>query len=140
LNNTHDNKAQEVRSFHEQKMVEGQQSYFTLDQQGELILQTNQKAWLTTHLRKAIRLLTLEPDDIFVDVGCGEGYLTQALSSKAKQSLRLDFSLGALRVLNHRPSFDTQRLSLALEPGACLRKRPPLARCQCRQTLVQSYA
>lgn len=112
--------AHNVQAFHERKMAEGQKSYFALDPEGELVPQPNQKRWLDIHLRKVIRLLDLRSDEVFVDLGCGEGYLTQSLASLARHSIGLDFSPAALRVFKGRPSFDAHSQYLALASGDTL--------------------
>lgn len=117
MNSRYQYDVQQVRAFHEQTMVEGQRSYFAVDPHGELTPKRSQRHWIDIHQRKIARLLALEQDEVFVDLGCGEGYLTQSLASQAGLSLGLDFSMGALHVLKGRPSFDASQLQLALALG-----------------------
>ncbi|MDD3642221.1 MAG: methyltransferase domain-containing protein, partial [Candidatus Krumholzibacteria bacterium] len=117
MNEARRGESRDLRAWHEHAMEKGQHSYFTLDRRGELVPRPDQRAWLDTHLRKAARLLAIEPCDLFVDLGCGEGYLTRPLSSRAGLGVGIDFSSGALGVFRSRPSFDPRRLGLVLAAG-----------------------
>lgn len=112
--------AEMLRVFHEHQMTEGQKSYFSLDHRGALVPHPSQRAWVDLHLRKATRLLALRPQDVLLDLGCGEGHIVQSLSSKARLTLGVDFSLPALRLLKNSPSSSEQHLQLAVASGEAL--------------------
>jgi ubiquinone/menaquinone biosynthesis C-methylase UbiE len=100
-------------------MEGGQEYYFTLDGN---VLRVREEArhWIETHFRKITRMLSLQPHDHFVDIGCGEGYLTLLLSKQAGFSLGLDFAASSFEVLQTQPDFDPRRLRLALAFGDAL--------------------
>lgn len=117
MNRKQGEEARDVRDWHEAAMESGQRCYFTLAPEGELVPRPEQRAWLSIHLRKALRLLAPGPDHVFVDLGCGEGYLTLPLAFRANLGVGIDFSSGALRLFRERPSFDGRRLGLVLSLG-----------------------
>jgi SAM-dependent methyltransferase len=112
-----DNDSRErLRAYHERHMAGGQDRYFTVED-GLLKAAPEQCCWLDTHRKKALRLLTLQRTDRFVDLGCGEGYLTLPLSLRAGQSIGIDFAASGLRVLRGLLQYDPQRVLLIMASG-----------------------
>lgn len=105
-----------LHDYHEKHMTDGQGCYFKL-QDGRLQPQPEQRHWLNAHRQKTKRLLTIRPSDSFVDIGCGEGYLTVPLAVEARYSFGFDFVASALSVFRTQPAYDPRRLSLAIAVG-----------------------
>lgn len=96
---------QATHTLHEEHMHEGQSCFFTLDEAGQLQIRPGQQYWLEAHRHKSLRLLDPQPDDYFLDMGCGEGYLTLPLAFRVARSLGLDFAASALSVLKNQVDF-----------------------------------
>ena len=97
-------------------MEGGQECYFVLSG-GQLEPRTGQRHWLNIHQRKISRLLNLHQDDVFVDIGCGEGYHTLPLAARAGQSFGFDFVESALAVIRIQAHYDPQRLLPVIASG-----------------------
>jgi SAM-dependent methyltransferase len=98
-------------------MAGGQSHYFTVTI-GLLHVSPAQRYWLEAHRRKAVRLLALQCSDRFVDLGCGEGYLTLHLSQWVDWSLSIDLAASALNVLQGQPDYDPHRVHLIVGSGS----------------------
>lgn len=116
MNQLPDSKQETLRHFHERHMTGGQSCYFDL-QDGHLRATSQQRTWLEIHLRKAHRLLALQPTDRFLDLGCGEGYFTLPLAHEAGQSLGLDFADAALHTLRDQMTAQSQLVHVAVAAG-----------------------
>ena len=100
-------------------MQQGQEYYFD-HETGNLRIKREQQYWIGVHLEKMTRLLDLQPEESFLDLGCGEGFYTIPLSEKTRVSLGLDFSEKALKVLKQQMSFIPVRLKLCVSSGDAL--------------------
>lgn len=119
----HDDDSRErLRAYHERHMAGGQDRYFAVED-GLLQAVPEQRRWLESHRKKALRLLALQRTDRFVDLGCGEGYLTLPLSHRAGQSIGIDFTASGLRVLQSQSGYNPQSVHLIVACG----DRIPLA-------------
>lgn len=116
MNQTPEISNKNLQTYHERHMTDGQNCYFTLNN-GHLRPQPEQIHWLTTHRHKTERLLSIQSTDCFVDVGCGEGYLTLPLAAKAQCSFGFDFIASALVVLQNQPEYDDSQLQLTIALG-----------------------
>ena len=105
-------------TFYEREMAAGQSLYFTVEQ-GQLRPRAAQRRWLDAHRAAALRLLDLQPHETFLDMGCGEGWLTLPLAARAGTSIALDLALPALRLLRQQRG-QPARLLLAAAPGDAL--------------------
>lgn len=110
---------QDLQNYHQQHMADGQDCYFDL-QNGQLAARPEQQNWLQAHQEKTNRLLNIQPEDFFVDMGCGEGFLTLPLAARAKHSVGVDFVASPLAVLQQQMAFDPNRLLLAIAAGDAL--------------------
>jgi ubiquinone/menaquinone biosynthesis C-methylase UbiE len=100
--------AKQVQEYHEQHMSGGQHLYFRLIE-GQLHLQPTHRLWMEAHQQKALHLLDVQPDDCFVDIGCGEGYLTLPLAARAWRSVGLDLAISGLRVIQAQTAYQPDR-------------------------------
>ena len=114
-NKTHD-ADQKLIAYHEQHMGGGQECYFS-HVNGRLQPQSDQIHWLTAHRRHTARLLNIQSSDCFVDIGCGEGYLTQPLASRAHHSFGFDFVTSALDMFTNQPGYDQEQILLSIAAG-----------------------
>jgi SAM-dependent methyltransferase len=105
-----------LRQFYEAHMEGGQGHYFTF-KDGYLQAACQQRGWLKIHFYKARRLLKIKSADCFLDLGCGEGYLTLPLARFAGKSVGLDFTLAALRVLRKQKTLQKRLLYAAVARG-----------------------
>lgn len=119
MNSPSESEQKNLQAYHERHMDDGQDCYFEL-QDGRLTARPEQIHWLAAHRQKTRRLLNLQPTDDFVDMGCGEGYLTLPLVTQARHSLGLDFVTSPLAVLKAQPDYNDARLSLAVAAGDAL--------------------
>lgn len=110
---------EDLRAWHEQKMLGGQNYYFVFEGR-ELIPRPEQCYWLATHRAEIMRLLDISSSDRFVDVGCGEGYFTFVLAQRASSSVGVDISFNALSVARARWGYDSAKLTLVIASGDCL--------------------
>lgn len=107
---------QKLINYHEQHMDGGQDCYFS-QVNGRLQPQPDQIHWLVAHRRHTARLLNIQPTDCFVDVGCGEGYLTQPLAAVAQHSFGFDFVTSALATFIKQPDYDQEQILLSIAAG-----------------------
>lgn len=105
-----------VHALHEVHMHQGQDKYFT-QREGQLSIRPAQRHWIETHLARARTLLNLNARDRFVDLGCGEGYLTLPLAALAGQSIGYDFAASALWMLQQQTAYQPRDLLLACSAG-----------------------
>jgi ubiquinone/menaquinone biosynthesis C-methylase UbiE len=105
-----------LHSYHAQHMQGGQDCYFVMDGQ-ELAVRREIRHWVNAHLEKMAAMLSLQPSDRFVDLGCGEGYFTLRLSTHAGESIGLDFVADGMKILRNQRLFDPQKIYLALSSG-----------------------
>jgi len=105
-----------LQDYYEKHMADGQCCYFELVD-GKLRPAAQQRLWLEAHRQKSAKLLALEPSDSFVDIGCGEGYLTLPLAQKAKRTVGFDLAASALTALRAQQGYDPLRIMLAVSSG-----------------------
>lgn len=104
---------QRIRFLHERHMQDGQELYFSL-KDDQLEIRSDQRLWLKSHLDKINRLLSLKSTDRFLDLGCGEGFLTIPLSYQAGESLGLDFAMSAIKVIEKQEIYNPKLLGLVV--------------------------
>ena len=104
--------------FYEEEMATGQSLYFTLDG-GRLRPRPAQRRWLEAHREATLRLLAPQPHERFLDMGCGEGWLTLPLAARSGTTVALDLATSALALLARQPE-RPKRLLLAAAPGDAL--------------------
>ena len=102
-----------LRRFYERELSEGQGAYFTHD--GGALRPTRMgRHWLAEHRALFERLLSLAPRELFLDVGCAEGYYTLDLASRAATTVAVDVSMNVLRFLGGLRDFPAARLRRVL--------------------------
>lgn len=104
---------QKLRQFYERELTDGQRAYFTVDD-GTLIPTRMGQYWLAEHQRIFAELLHLEPQDLFLDVGCGEGYYTMPLAGSARFSIGADVSSSVLQLMQSLHAYEPQKLAPCL--------------------------
>ncbi len=87
-----------LKDYYENKMSEGQGAFFTIDD-GVITPTAMGRHWLREHRRIFDQWLDLQPDDVFVDVGCGEGYYTTYVARNGGTTIGIDVSYSVLRLL-----------------------------------------
>ena len=102
-----------LRRFYERELSEGQSAYF--NHVGGTLRPTRMgRHWLAEHRALFNRLLALEPQERFLDVGCAEGYYTLDLASRAATTVAVDVSMSVLRFLGGLRDFPAARLRRVL--------------------------
>lgn len=117
MNNTSAKDTQQrLHSYHAQHMQGGQDCYFVMEGQ-ELAVRREIRHWVNAHLEKMAAMLSLQPTDRFVDLGCGEGYFTLRLSNHAGESIGLDFVADAMKIIRNQQLFNPQKIYLSQASG-----------------------
>src|SRR5438128_1825418 len=101
---------EKLRQFYERELKDGQRAYFTVNA-GTLVPTRMGQYWLAEHQRIFAELLQLSADDLFLDVGCGEGYYTMPLAHAARFSIGADVSSSVLRLMQSLRSYEPQKLA-----------------------------
>jgi ubiquinone/menaquinone biosynthesis C-methylase UbiE len=99
-----------LRQFYERELTDGQRAYFNV-RDGKLVPTRMGKHWLAEHLGVFASLLALKPHDLFLDVGCGEGYYTMPLSQSARFSVGADVSSSVLQLMQSLREYDSAKLA-----------------------------
>jgi ubiquinone/menaquinone biosynthesis C-methylase UbiE len=97
--------------------MEGEQKAHFDTSEHQMSVRPEQQLWWVAHRAKTERLLRLNSSDFFVDLGCGEGYLTLHLIRRAGGGVGLDLTHSALQVLKQQPDFSTANLKLVVPAG-----------------------
>lgn len=90
--------SQQLKEYYEHTMSEGQGAFFTIED-GEIKPTRMGRHWLREHRQIFDRWLDLKPSDVFVDVGCGEGYYTTYVARQGAKTIGIDVSSNVLRLL-----------------------------------------
>lgn len=88
-----------LKEYYEHKMSEGQGAFFTIVDD-EIRTKPMGRHWMREHRQLFERWLELKPTDLFVDVGCGEGYYTAYLARHGARTIGLDVSFSVLRLMH----------------------------------------
>ncbi len=99
-----------LRQFYERELTDGQRAYFNV-RNGELIPTRMGKHWLAEHRGVFANLLELKAQDLFLDVGCGEGYYTMPLSQQTRFSVGADVSSSVLQLMQSLKEYDAKKLA-----------------------------
>lgn len=100
-----------LKAFYERTLKAGQGAYFNVEND-KLVPTPMGRFWLAEHISIFGRFLQLRPTDCFLDVGCGEGYYTIALSQQAGYTTGVDMSWSILSVLKSLKAFPDHKLQL----------------------------
>lgn len=101
---------EKLRQFYERELTDGQRAYFNV-RDGILIPTRMGRHWLAEHQRVFRELLQLSPNDVFLDVGCGEGYYTMPLAQAARLSIGADVSSSVLQLMRSLRNYDAKQLA-----------------------------
>ncbi len=99
-----------LRQFYERELTDGQRAYFNV-RDGNLIPTRMGKHWLAEHQRVFAELLKLSARDVFLDVGCGEGYYTMPLAQATRFSVGADVSSSVLQLMQSLRDYDAKKLA-----------------------------
>lgn len=89
---------QQLKAYYEHTMSEGQGAFFTI-KAGQITPTRMGRHWLREHRQIFDRWLDLQSSDVFVDVGCGEGYYTTYVARHGAKTIGIDVSSSVLRLL-----------------------------------------
>jgi len=101
---------EKLRQFYERELTDGQRAYFRV-RDGQLQPTRMGQHWLAEHQRVFAELLQLSASDLFLDVGCGEGFYTMPLSNAARFSIGADLSWSVLQLLRSLRAYNSKKLA-----------------------------
>ena len=88
-----------LKEYYENVMGEGQGAFFTIEQ-GDILPTRMGRHWLREHRQVFDAWLDLRQGDVFVDVGCGEGFYTMYVARHGATTIGIDVSSSVLRLLH----------------------------------------